>query len=492
MNIRSFEESRMWFARQLLAAIVITFTIVGGAIAADEGVVAGFARAENPLPTIDAAQYLVGQAPAAAEGYARPSSAPEVERPAAIANGSSYGIIAPLYLFSDPLTLIRLFNGGTASATFNISIVGTPSGTSYGVASIVVPAGAALQRSISNILTAASVANTIPGDTTYSFYIQSAGPATGYQHIIFSNSSGFLENVSVCKAPFNQVFAAVANARGVASVHTSVLASNEYPSQIELHNYASTSVTYRLTVYEALTGVSKGAVNFTAEANSTYLIPFVGGLQAPLGWSPATPEIHANVVVTNPSGAAPEVVLGHMIVNTRQTNTVLNMTLFCAVNSPAQAHVQNYTLNTVVTPSAGGSISHITSGNQVVLTAVAASGYAFSAWSGCTTSSGTTCNVSVSANTTVSATFTPTAQTVLYALKVFGSGTGSGQYSYNPTSSGSCGTGCNMHVAGTIVTLSPLPSTGSTFAGWSGACSGTGACAVLMNGDKEVTVRYDK
>lgn len=455
-------------------------------------VASGIALADDTTTTIDAAQYLVGQAPASAEGDALPSSAPQVERPAAIANGSSYGIIAPLYLHSDPITLIRLFNGGTVSAAFNISVVGTPSGSNYGTASIVVPAGGALQQSVSNILTAANITSTLPGDTTYSFYIQSAGLATGYQHIIFSNSTGFFENVSVCKVPFNQVFSSVANAHGVANVHTSALASNAYPSQIELHNYASTPVTYRIRVYEALTGAYKGAVDLPTAANSTYVIPFVSGLQTPVGWNPAANEIHANVVVTNLSGVAPEVILGHTVVNGRQTNTVLNMSTFCAVNSAPSASGQSYTVTAVASPPAGGSLSQVTVGNQVIVTAVPASGYFVEGWSGCTTSSGTTCNVTLTANTTVTATFSRLVQNARFSLQVNGSGTGSGRYSYTPSSSAvSCGTGCNTFPAGTTVTLAPLPNDGSTFGGWSGACSGTGTCQVTMNSNREVTVRFD-
>jgi hypothetical protein len=44
---------------------------------------------------------------------------------------------------------------------------------------------------------------------------------------------------------------------------------------------------------------------------------------------------------------------------------------------------------------------------------------------------------------------------------------------------------------GTAVTLTPAPSAGSTFAGWSGACVGTGTCAVTTNASTAVTAIFN-
>jgi hypothetical protein len=44
--------------------------------------------------------------------------------------------------------------------------------------------------------------------------------------------------------------------------------------------------------------------------------------------------------------------------------------------------------------------------------------------------------------------------------------------------------------AGTAVTLTATPSTGATFKGWSGACHGSGACTVTVNGARNVTARF--
>ena len=44
--------------------------------------------------------------------------------------------------------------------------------------------------------------------------------------------------------------------------------------------------------------------------------------------------------------------------------------------------------------------------------------------------------------------------------------------------------------AGTNVTLTAAPATGFVFAGWQGACSGTGVCQIVMNGPQTVTAQF--
>ncbi|HEX5713554.1 MAG TPA: hypothetical protein VFX85_09600, partial [Solirubrobacterales bacterium] len=50
-----------------------------------------------------------------------------------------------------------------------------------------------------------------------------------------------------------------------------------------------------------------------------------------------------------------------------------------------------------------------------------------------------------------------------------------------------CGAGFDQ---GTVVSLSPEPGPGAEFAGWSGACSGTGACTVTLSADVAVTASF--
>ncbi|MEI6206550.1 MAG: DUF1566 domain-containing protein [Desulfuromonadales bacterium] len=71
------------------------------------------------------------------------------------------------------------------------------------------------------------------------------------------------------------------------------------------------------------------------------------------------------------------------------------------------------------------------------------------------------------------------------------SGSGAGTITSNPTGI-SCGVTCSAnYTIGTQVTLTAAPDNGSTFTGWSGACSGTGTCVVTMDMAKSVGAKFD-
>ena len=54
-----------------------------------------------------------------------------------------------------------------------------------------------------------------------------------------------------------------------------------------------------------------------------------------------------------------------------------------------------------------------------------------------------------------------------------------------------CGSDCSQtYGAGTSVILTPTPNKNARFAGWSGACSGTGTCSVTMNAAKSVSATF--
>jgi hypothetical protein len=76
-------------------------------------------------------------------------------------------------------------------------------------------------------------------------------------------------------------------------------------------------------------------------------------------------------------------------------------------------------------------------------------------------------------------------------LSVTKSGTGIGTVTSNPGGI-NCGSDCREgYNPGTVVTLTATPTLGSAFAGWSGACSGTGQCSVTMNADQTVTATFN-
>lgn len=127
-------------------------------------------------------------------------------------------------------------------------------------------------------------------------------------------------------------------------------------------------------------------------------------------------------------------------------------------------------------------------GTSVTLTASATSGSTFAGWTGGGCAGTGTCTVTVNAATTVTATFNVSGTN--YSLSLSKSGAGSGTVVSSPTGI-SCGATCSASFAsGTVVNLSTAATTGSTFTGWSGACTGTGSCSISMNANTVVDAAF--
>lgn len=128
-----------------------------------------------------------------------------------------------------------------------------------------------------------------------------------------------------------------------------------------------------------------------------------------------------------------------------------------------------------------------TGGTPVALTATASSGSTFAGWSGAC-SGGGPCVVSMTAARLVTATFNNGAN---FALSVTRAGSGTGTVTSVPAGI-NCGTTCTAdYTGGTSVTLAAVAASGSTFAGWSGACTGTTNCVVPMTQARSVTATFN-
>lgn len=105
------------------------------------------------------------------------------------------------------------------------------------------------------------------------------------------------------------------------------------------------------------------------------------------------------------------------------------------------------------------------------------------------TTTSTACTSFVLANGTLTlspANCIKSASVVTYPLTVAKSGTGAGTITSTPAGV-ACGATCAASFnAGTSVSLAAVADAGSVFIGWSGACSGTGACSVTANAAKSV------
>jgi len=77
-----------------------------------------------------------------------------------------------------------------------------------------------------------------------------------------------------------------------------------------------------------------------------------------------------------------------------------------------------------------------------------------------------------------------------FLLNVATAGTGTGTISSTPSGI-ACGASCSVSYAtGTSVTLVAVPAAGSTFTGWTGACTGTTTCTVAMTAARNVTATF--
>ncbi len=133
-------------------------------------------------------------------------------------------------------------------------------------------------------------------------------------------------------------------------------------------------------------------------------------------------------------------------------------------------------------------------GTAVTLTAAASEGSRFTGWTGACTGTAA-CVVTVNQAITVSAAFALGPAT----LTVAGAGNGEGSVAASPdgiactivagAASGSC---TAEYPDGTGVTLTATAAAGSAFAGWSGDCSGSGACAVSLDAARTVTATFSR
>jgi type II secretory pathway pseudopilin PulG len=153
-----------------------------------------------------------------------------------------------------------------------------------------------------------------------------------------------------------------------------------------------------------------------------------------------------------------------------------------AVNN--QHFVSSYTLTTIASPSAGGTISGggtYTAGSTPNVTATSNSYYSFVNWTGDTGCSGTvnTITITMNSNETCTANFT----IITYTLTIAAGANGTVNTAVN-----------GNYSSGSTPTITATPSGGYVFSSWTGStgCSGitTASYAITMDGDKTCTANF--
>ena len=132
-------------------------------------------------------------------------------------------------------------------------------------------------------------------------------------------------------------------------------------------------------------------------------------------------------------------------------------------------------------------------GQRVSLLAAAGPNSTFAGWTGGGCVGTGLCSVTMTQAQTVTAEFTTTiGATVTLTVTEVGDG-GRGSIDGLGINCGANGTeaGCTTSVAtGTSVTLTATPTSGSTFLGWGGACTGVGTCTVAMTQNQDVSAVF--
>jgi uncharacterized repeat protein (TIGR03803 family) len=226
-----------------------------------------------------------------------------------------------------------------------------------------------------------------------------------------------------------------------------------------------------------------------------------GDFTANINWGDGT---HSPGSVSGPTGG-PFTVSGTHTYSVPQTYP-LNVSLSDTVDnatyqaSPGTAQVVSQ-LNYVLTASTNGS-GKVTSADGdincpsvcgysypsntlVRLNAAPTVGWSFAGWSGACSGTGS-CSVVMTQDLSVTATFTQNQG--FYSLTVSTSGGGT----VNSTDGfiicpGTCS---HTYPSNAPVTLNATPAPGGVFSGWSGACSGTGSCMVIMSQNLPVTATF--
>jgi hypothetical protein len=127
------------------------------------------------------------------------------------------------------------------------------------------------------------------------------------------------------------------------------------------------------------------------------------------------------------------------------------------------------------------------SNQSVTLTAQAASGHRFMGWSGACSGSGLQCTFNVSGNASVTATFEDLSTRLLTVTRA---GNGNGSVSSTPAGIACPGDCSESYSSDVSITLTATAAAGSTFAGWSGDCSGTATCTLLMDGARQASAEF--
>ena len=252
-------------------------------------------------------------------------STPQLEKAQAL-SGYGYTVIGRVFLGDGGNTsYLRFLNQSGNTATVSATLIGSPSGRNYGTTQISIANHASRQVSINDMMSDLGLLGPSSPDDRLGVYLRSDAAPVTVQHVLYSQSTGFFENMTTCQnSSVSDTNSALMN------LHTTNIA--DYTSYVTMYNYATTAAVYDVQVYEATTGAFKGLVTVTIDPNSTFEQPF-SWFQDQLQWTPGASEYHANIVAF-PQGGSRGALIFHTVYNNK-VGVYLNLTNFCTLESSA-------------------------------------------------------------------------------------------------------------------------------------------------------------
>jgi hypothetical protein len=160
-----------------------------------------------------------------------------------------------------------------------------------------------------------------------------------------------------------------------------------------------------------------------------------------------------------------------------------NLVMDSAKEVTAVFELEEFDLTVGVDPAGTGTTSPAIGthsypyGSEVSVIPTPEEGYEFAYWTGDCSGTGA-CQVTVDGETNVVAHF----MTATYDLTII----------VDPSEGGTTSPSAGLHpyLHGTEVNIIPMPAEGYYFHSWGGDCSGTGACSLVMDGDKNVIANF--
>lgn len=375
-------------------------------------------------------------------------------------------------------SFLRFYNTGTAAGTANVTLYNYANGAAIGTwTTPVIQPGTSPQYALQTI---EAGLGSFTKPAYYRIAVQS-GTSGFIQHVLWRSTDGTLTNLSTCET------GVTANATQLNNVHSALLA-NGYPSSVVLNNTGSAASYVELGIYNAATATKVGTYTTPQIPASGNLVLSVADIESAAALQPATSSIYHYIIKVESAFTG---FLQHLV-NNQSSGVITDMTTICSLPVAQTYGLTQHksggvgtivsSFGSAVTNGNSGGTTRLVEGTVVRLTAVPADGSLFSQWTGSCLGTSPTCQLTMTADRTVTGNFIIDPNR-FFDLDIAYGGTGSGTVARS-----SPGPGYNY---ATTVTLTATPAANSTFAGWSGACTGTSTtCTVFIDAAKSVTANF--